>query len=162
ARGDLAVLAAAGAVQEGARTASSWRSADGLLAPEEQLVLAAKYAVLLVFSSAISTFGRNLPDQQELLTLLADMLIDVYASECPLLRAPQAVRVDSDRKSLPVAVIQVSVAAAAMRLEHSGRQALAATLTDSALENALAALRGLLQAAPVNTVPLRRTVADAV
>jgi hypothetical protein len=51
---------------------------------------------------------------------------------------------------------------AASRAESSARTALAAMSEGDTLRTLLAALRRLLKVAPVNTVALRRTIADAV
>ena len=48
-----------------------------------------------------------------------------------------------------------------MRIEAAARQALAAMAEGDTLRTLLAALRRLLKVAPVNTVALRRRLADA-
>ena len=50
---------------------------------------------------------------------------------------------------------------AAMRIEASARQALAAIAEGDVLRTSLAALRRLLKVMPANTVILRRRLADA-
>ena len=49
---------------------------------------------------------------------------------------------------------------AAMRIDASARQALAAMVDGDTLRTMLAALRRLLKVTPVNTVALRRRLAD--
>jgi hypothetical protein len=48
-----------------------------------------------------------------------------------------------------------------MRIEASAKQALAAMAEGDSLRTMLAALRRLIKATPVNTVALRRRMADA-
>jgi hypothetical protein len=50
---------------------------------------------------------------------------------------------------------------AAMRIDASARQALAATVDGDTLRTMLAALRRLLKVTPINTVAARRRLADA-
>jgi hypothetical protein len=85
----------------------------------------------------------------------ADMLIDTYASESALLRASQ------EGGLLHAAAAQVYVNDAASRVEASARTALAAMAEGDDLRMLLAALRRLLKVTPINTVALRRQLADA-
>jgi hypothetical protein len=55
---------------------------------------------------------------------------------------------------------RVFVSDAALRIEASGRQALAATVEGDTLRTMLAALRRLFKVQPVNAVALRRGIAD--
>jgi hypothetical protein len=94
--------------------------------------------------------------EQELLTRTADIVIDLFAAESGLLRAEAA------GGALHHATAQVLVHDAAGRVELAAREALAAMTEGDTLRTLLAALRRLLKVAPINTVALRRRVADAV
>jgi hypothetical protein len=83
--------------------------------------------------------------------------VDVFAAESVLLRATNA----SDAVLLHAAA-QVFISDAAGRVEIAARTALAAMSEGDTLRTLLAALRRVLKAAPVNTVELRRQIADAV
>ena len=60
---------------------------DGPLADEARAVEAFKKAALMVLGLAMQTYREKLPEQQEVLMSLADILIDAYAAESALLRA---------------------------------------------------------------------------
>ena len=91
---------------------------------------------------------------------LADILIDVFSAESAVLRAQAAAERQRPRAALHVDAARVFVNDAAMRIEASARQALAAMVDGDTLRTMLAALRRLLKVTPVNTVALRRRLAD--
>jgi Rad3-related DNA helicase len=107
----------------------------------------------------MQTYGDKLTDQQEVLTLAADVLIDVFAAESVLLRASQGGRPQSELKT---AAAEVYITDAAARVEVAARSALAAMADGDTLRTLLAALRRVLKTTPVNTVARRRQIADAI
>ena len=158
-KGEPPIIAAAKALQDellGPPTALP--AAEGTLAEERRNVQAFKKAALMVFGVALQTYGQKLADQQEVLMHVADMLIVVYAADSSVLRA----RADATAANAPLQVdaARVFVNDAAMRLEASARQALAGMVEGDALRTMLAALKRLFKMTPVNTVALRRRIAD--
>jgi alkylation response protein AidB-like acyl-CoA dehydrogenase len=135
-------------------------SDDSPLADERRAVEAYKKATLMVFGIALETYGQKLSDQQEVLMHLSDMLMEVYAADSALLRAQAATDGRAARASLHAAAARVLVNDAAFRLEASARQALAAMAEGDGLRTYLAGLRRLFKTTPINTVALRRTLAD--
>jgi hypothetical protein len=90
----------------------------------------------------------------------ADILMDVFAAESAALRALAATDRRLPRASFQVDAARVFVNDAAMRIEVSARQALAAMAEGDTLRAVLAGLRRLLKVTPINTVELRRRLAD--
>jgi hypothetical protein len=131
---------------------------DGVLADETRAIAAFKKTALMVFGLAMQTFGTKLTDEQEVLMHLADITIDLYSAESAVLRAQAA---GGSRAALHVDAARVFVNDAAMRIDASARQALAATVDGDTLRTMLAALRRVLKVSPVNTVAARRRLADA-
>ena len=76
-----------------------------------------------------------------------------------MLRAAAAPTAGADA-TLHVDAARVFVNDAALRIEASARQALAAMAEGDTLRTLLAALRRLLKVTPVNTVAVRRRLAD--
>jgi hypothetical protein len=113
-----------------------------------------KKVALMVLGTAMQTYGEKLADEQEVLLAAADIVMDVYASESALLRAAQS-------SNLHHSVARVFVNDAAARVDAAARTALAAMSSGDTLRTLLAALRRLLKVAPINTVALRRQIADA-
>jgi hypothetical protein len=90
------------------------------------------------------------------LIAVADIMIDVYGSESALLRATQ------DGGPLHAAAARTYINDAAGRVEQSAKTALAGMAEGDTLRTLLAALRRVLKVTPVNTIALRRELAEAV
>ena len=160
-KGELGIIPAAKALQEELLGPPAIAATDaGPLSGEARSVEAFKKAALMVFGLAMQTYGQALTDEQEVLMHLADMLIDVYSAESAVLRARAAMLEPLPRASLHADAASVFVNDAAMRVESSAKQALAAMTEGDQLRTMLAALRRLLKAPPANTVVLRRRMAD--
>jgi alkylation response protein AidB-like acyl-CoA dehydrogenase len=129
---------------------------DAPLAAERRTVSAMKKVALVVLGTALQTYGEKVTEEQEVLTLSADIIIDVFAAESVLLRAAAAGQPFYERAA------QVFVHDAANRIEIAARTALGAMAEGDTLRTLLAALRRLLKISPVNTVAARRAIADAV
>ena len=160
-KGDVGVIAAARALQEellGPPSAPA--TDDAVLSAETRAVEAYKKAALMAFGIALQTYGQKLSDEQEVLMHVADMLMEVYAADSAVLRAAAAVQEKSPKASLHVDAARVLVSDAALRIEASGRQALAVMVEGDTLRTMLAALRRLFKAIPVNTAVLRRRIVD--
>ena len=153
---------------------------DAPLDAERRTVGAMKKIALMILGTAMQTYGEKLADEQEVLMAAADIIIDAYASESALFRALRVADARSlrlaDARSLRLAdarsgqagsinlhgaAAQVYINDAAMRVEASAKTALAAMSDGDVLRTLLAALRRLLKVTPINTVALRRQLADA-
>ena len=156
-KGGLPLIAAAKKLQDELLTPSMPEPAgDAPMDREAKAVAAMKKVALMVLGTAMQTYGDKLADQQEVLSLAADIVIDVYSAESALLRAQSA------GGGLHIAAAQVFVNDAAARIEIAARNALAAMAEGDTLRTLLAALRRVLKVAPINTVALRRQLAEAV
>ena len=158
-KGDLAIIPAAKALQDELLGPPSMPPADDQpLAEERRAIESFKKTALMVFGIAMQTYGTKLADQQEILTAIADILIDVYSAESALLRAAAA---QSDpRASLHADAARTFVNDAAGRIEIAARQALAVMTSGDTLRTMLAGLRRLSKFVPFDTVTLRRRLAD--
>ena len=160
-KGDLPLIAAAKALQNKLLGPPPRPpSDDSLLADERHAVEAFKDTALMVFGVAMHTYGQNLAEEQEVLMHLADILIDVYSAESATLRAEAASTRSVPRAALYADAARVFVNDAALRIEASARQALAAMVDGDTRRTMLAALRRVLKVTPINTVVLRRRLAD--
>ena len=162
-KGGLPVIAAAKKLQDEILSpALAEPPGDARLENETRAVTAMKKTALMVLGTAMQTYGEKLTDQQEVLTAAADIMIDVYAAETVLLRALGVARLKPDAAALHEAAAQVFITDAAARVEMLARTTLAAMAEGDTLRTLLAALRRVMKVTPVNTVQLRRLVADAV
>ena len=160
-KGDLPLIPAAKALQDELLSPPAAPSLDdGALAEERRAVAAFKKVALMVLGLAMQTFGAKLSDEQEVLMHAADILMDVFAADSAVLRAQAASARKAPKASLHVDAARVFVNDAALRIDASARQALAATVDGDTLRTMLAALRRLIKVTPVNTVAMRRRLAD--
>ena len=159
-KGGLPLIPAAKKLQDEILTPSlAELPSDEPLENARRTVAAIKKVALMVLGTAMQTYGEKLTEQQEVLTLTADIVIDVFASESVLFRAAQ---MPSHQSALGVAAAEVFISDAAGRIDIGARAALAAMSDGDTLRTLLAALRRLLKPVPVNTVIRRRQIADAI
>jgi alkylation response protein AidB-like acyl-CoA dehydrogenase len=135
---------------------------QGVLDEEMRVVAAFKKVALMVLGTAMQTYGEKLTDEQEVVSFAADILIDIYASESAVLRAREVSSSREPTADLHVKAARVFVNDAAQRVESAAKSALAAMAEGDTLRTLLAALRRVLKASPVNSVAMRRALADAV
>ena len=163
-KGELPLIAAAKQLQDELLSPSAPATRfgdDGILAEETRVVSAFKKVAVMVLGTAMQTYGQKLNDEQEVLSYTADIMIDTYAAESAVLRARAAGSAAHPHAGLHEAAARIFVNDAAQRLEGAARSALAAMAEGDALRILLAALRRVLKVTPVNTVALRRRLAEA-
>ncbi len=159
-KGGLPLIPAAKKLQDEILTPSPAEPpSDDPLENARRTVGAVKKVALMVLGTAMQTYGEKLTDQQEVLTLAADIIIDVFAAESVRLRAAQ---IPGNRSALGVAAAEVYIADAAGRIEIGARTALAAMCEGDTLRTFLAALRRVLKPTPIDTVARRRQIADVI
>jgi len=163
-KGRLPVLAAAQKVAGELLTLRpKVESDDGKLTLQQEMVEISKKITLLVTGAAVQKYMMKLADEQELLGLISDMVIQVFAMESGLLRAMKTTgRPMDERGQIQRAVVKVFVNDAFDRLEGFAKKALAAVAEGDTLRTQLSALKKLTRFTPVNTIALRREIADAV
>jgi alkylation response protein AidB-like acyl-CoA dehydrogenase len=160
-KGDLPLIPAAKALQDELLSPTLAQPADdGILGEERRAVEAFKKTALMVLGLAMQTFGQKLTDEQEVLMHVADILMETFAAESAVLRAASAYARTLPKTALHVDAARVYVNDAALRIEASARQALAATVEGDTLRTMLAALRRLIKVAPINTAALRRRLSE--
>ena len=165
-KGGLPIIAAARNLQDELLSPSMLAATvDGPMERELRAVAAMKKTALMVLGTAMQTYGDKLADQQEILSLIADIVIDVFSAESAVLRSAYAASPGPDAaasRALQTAVAQVAVNDASARIEIAARNALAAMVDGDTLRTLLAALRRILKVTLVNTVALRREIARVV
>jgi alkylation response protein AidB-like acyl-CoA dehydrogenase len=162
-KGRLPLIAAATQLQDEILSPPALTEpSDAPLAEQLRAVSAFKKTVLMVLGLAMQRYGEKLTDEQEVLSWSADILIDTFAAESAVLRALQAATDAKNTAELQTDAACVYVSDAAARIECAARSALAAMAEGDTLRMNLAALRRLLKVTPVNTVVMRRRLADAV
>jgi alkylation response protein AidB-like acyl-CoA dehydrogenase len=134
---------------------------DAQLTMQREMVGIAKKIALMVAGAAVQKYMMQLPEEEEILGLIGDMAIEVFAMESGLLRALKKIEKSADEKSqIQKAMVKVFVNEAFDRVAHYARQGLAAIAEGEALKTQVIALEKITRFTPVNTVALRREVAN--
>ena len=162
-KGDLPLMAAAKALQDEIMSPSMSMpdDGDGVLSAETRACATFKKIVLMVAGTAMQRYGTKIEQEQEVLSYLADILIDAYAAESAVLRARDAAARKLTNAEMHRHAASITVNEAAGRIELAAKSALAAMADGDVLRTQLAALRRLMKITPVNTVAMRRQLADA-
>ena len=105
---------------------------------------------------ALQTFGQKLEQEQEVMMMIADIVIDTFAAESAMLRAASQAG-----NALHQTAAELVIAESASRVEMNARAALPAIVSGDTLKIMLSALKRLLKVPTVNTVALRRSLSDA-
>jgi len=134
----------------------------GPFAEDEKSLAQAKKIFLLAAGAAVQKFRDQLANEQEIVGALANIVMDIYAIESSLLRAQKTTAARGESAALMREATSAFVYDAMDRIEKEARTALAAIVDGDTLTTQLAALRRLAKHAPVDTIAIRRRVADAV
>jgi len=135
---------------------------SGPFAEEEKSLAQAKNIFLLAAGAAVQKFRDQLANEQEIVGALANIVMDVYAIESSLRRAQKSAAAGAESSALMREAAASFTYDAMDRIEKEARTALAAIVDGDTLTTQLAALRRLAKHAPVDTIAIRRRVADAV
>jgi alkylation response protein AidB-like acyl-CoA dehydrogenase len=134
---------------------------DEKLSLQKERVEIAKKIALMVAGAATQKYMMQLPEEQEILGLISDMTIEVFAMESGLLRALKTMEKSKDDKSqIQKAMVKVFVNDSFDRVAHYAQEALAAIAEGDALKKQVVALDTITRSIPVNTIALRRQIAD--
>jgi alkylation response protein AidB-like acyl-CoA dehydrogenase len=136
---------------------------EGVLAAESRVVANAKKMFLQAAGGAVQKFREKLADEQELIGALSNVVMEIYAMESCLLRAQKAAAAKGESASQTmIDAARVFISDAAERVEHEAKRAIAAIHEGDMLTTQVAVLKRFAKRAPVDTIALRRRVADAV
>jgi butyryl-CoA dehydrogenase len=158
-QGRLALLPAIAKVMDEVMAGPSPRKeATGPLAAEKALLASAKKLGLFCSGAASQKYPTNLPDQQEIMGALADILTEILVMESAILRA------EKFRGSSPIAIqlAQLSAARSFRIIQDSAERVLGAIAEGDMLRTQMAIFRRLSKHDPINTVAIGRAVAEEV
>jgi alkylation response protein AidB-like acyl-CoA dehydrogenase len=151
----------ADAASNGLDSAKTQPPLSGPLTKERGLLGRAKEVTRFALGAAAQKFGKGLSAEQEVVSRLADMAIEIYALESAILRAEKMQPRGAGLAATALDIVHVFAADAADRLEHAAKNALAA-IDPPDLIGTLGSVHTMLGHGPVNTIAHRRRIADAV
>jgi alkylation response protein AidB-like acyl-CoA dehydrogenase len=129
---------------------------------EQHLLERCKQALLLCAGAAVQAFQAEIAEQQEVLGLIADMVIEIYAAESVMLRTLKHVlRANGTSDPLRLDLARDWCRQLPEKIGHMGSTVLASAAEGDTLSTQLAALRKLTRSMPYDRVALKRRVAAA-
>ena len=135
----------------------------GHLGEQIRLLQAAKKIALMISGAAVQKYRERLQDEQEILVVLSDLTIELFAMESALLRALKSVERDGGGAAESKSdMVKVYINDAFARIELLAREGLAAMEEGDTLWTQLSALKKLTRYTPVNTTRLRRAIAKRI
>ena len=135
---------------------------EGLNA-QTKLIEIAKNIGLFVLGTAYNNYEKSLRDEQELIGMISNMIIEIYAMESALLRSQKMLNGKKpERVMIPIKMTKVLVHDSLEKISFLARAALEAMETGELLKQHLNMIRRLMVSPPINTVALRRDIADAM
>ncbi|HKF55524.1 MAG TPA: acyl-CoA dehydrogenase family protein [Blastocatellia bacterium] len=156
--GELPLLEAA----KGGAPDMTSRGAEGSteLEQEIKLLAASKTKTIGAIARADSKYGERVRDEQEILGLIAEMVMDVYAMESMLLRTRRVIEQSgASRAATQIDIARVFARDAAGRVERAAR----AIETETAADDGAPAHGGdLNQVLPIKAIAARRRIADSI
>lgn len=163
-KGELPLLDAVKAVMEDLMSyRPSMSEEEGLLEKEQKMVAHAKKMGLLAAGAATKKYMDKLANEQEVVALIADIIIEIFAMESALLRARKKFQKDGEEKSkIHIAATRVYINDSFQRVDIMTKQVFAAISEGEELRTQLMGLKKFARFTPINTIALRREIADSV
>jgi alkylation response protein AidB-like acyl-CoA dehydrogenase len=136
---------------------------EGLLEKEKNMVAMSKKIGLLSAGAAAQKYMEKLGGEQEIIAAIADIIIEIFSMESALLRTLKKVQKEGEVASkIELAATRVYINDSFAKVDLLARQIFAAISEGEELRTQLMALKKLARYTPINTVALRREVAESV
>src|SRR3954465_6972815 len=133
---------------------------EGPLPEERKLVGQAKKLGLFAAGAATQKYMQAIEQQQEILSAIADMVIEIFAMDSVVLRTQKLIERQGEAKSaLAVAMAQVSLTQSLDRLEAAAKKVVAAGSEGDMLRTQMVILRRLFKHEPFNVIALTQQIA---
>jgi alkylation response protein AidB-like acyl-CoA dehydrogenase len=153
-RGLLPLLDAARSVVKEVETQPAEAAGDA----ELSLVQNAKKLALLTLGIAHEKHGAKLEQQQEIIMSMSDIIMEVFAMESSLLRSRKLAAAGGGANAADACAVYLRDAMA--KIEFASRTVLSACAQGDELRQNLSRLRAYAAHDPVNTIELRRQIAQ--
>ncbi len=163
-KGELPVLTVAQKVLQNIVSSTGTTEPSGEpFSTEKSILRNAKNCLLFCAGSAFQKFGEGISEEQEILGLIADMVIEIYAMESAFLRTLKSIRRNGEERSqTKILASNVYIYDSIKRVEDMAVKILSASSEGDMLRTQLSMLRKLMRHLPANTIIMRRKVADKI
>lgn len=133
------------------------------LAMQDHMVKMCKKITLMTAGMAVNKLLAALENEQEVMELLADMINEIYVMESGLLRARKLVTQKGKKKGeYHIAAVKVYINDTIPKIVHWAKQIFVFVEEGDALGAQLSLIDKLATYQPINTIELRRLIADKV
>jgi alkylation response protein AidB-like acyl-CoA dehydrogenase len=140
----------------------SFDESDGLNS-EKKIINIAKRIGLFVIGAANNKYQKGLRDEQELIGMISNIVIEIYALESALLRSQKMFNSKKpERAAIPIEMTKVLFHDSLEKINFLAMRALETIEDGALLKKDLETIRKLTFLPPVNTVVLRRNIADSM
>lgn len=162
-KGEVNIFDPAMAVSKELTSVPSFETIDTseLFAAEKEVLKKLKKIFLMVGGKAAMALQDKIEDEQEVMMNLADVMIEIYASESAILRTEKLVGLRGQAACAnQIAMAQVYLAGAVDKINAAAKEAIASFTSGDEQKVMLMGLKRFTKSDLVNTKELRRGIAD--
>lgn len=161
-KGELPLMAAAQKLQDEVLAfAVPEEETDAILDRERRAVRNIKKIGLLTAGLALQKYMTAIEEEQEIMSMLSDIVMEAWATESALLRTlKMADSAGKEKAQFYVLMTQLYINDAIGRVEERAKNVMAAISEGDMLRTNLAALKRFLKFPPLNTIEIRRKIAN--
>jgi len=135
----------------------------GPLGEQRRLLQMSSKITLMVAGAAVQKYREKLQDEQEVLGIISDLTIELFAMESALLRALKTGTRDGEGMAEAKSdMVKVYFNDAFGRIELLAKEGLASLEEGDTLRTQLSALKKFTRYTPINTTRLRRAIAQRI
>lgn len=162
-KGELPLLQKAKALQAELLQFIPGQIFEGVLEEEAHLVATAKRIFLMAGGTAVQKYQLKLEQEQEVLSHLADIMIQIFAMESALLRTQKRINKQGEQKtSTAIEMTRIYVHEAFEQIETFAKDILSAMEEGDSLRTQLSVLKKLTRHSAWNTIHAKRQIAAQV
>lgn len=163
-KGELDIMKPAMAVQKELMAIPDFGvEEEGVLSKEKKVIEQAKKAILMIAGAASMHFKESFEHQQEIMMDIADMLLEVYASESCILRAEKLIdRNGMDKSSLILDIAKTYLSDSLEKIHISGKHAIGGFAEGDQATMMMMGLKRFTKYPLFNTVQARRNICRAM
>jgi len=133
------------------------------LSLQEQMLKICKTIHLVTFGAAVTKLLSNIAEEQEVMAMLADMVIMIYAMESGLLRARKMLDAKGEQKAeYHIDAVKVYINDAIPEITAKAKHVFAFIEAGETLYTKYEIIDRLASYRPINTIPLRRNIAEKI
>jgi alkylation response protein AidB-like acyl-CoA dehydrogenase len=140
----------------------SFDEPEGLNSEKKRIDIAKRIA-LFVMGAAHDKYQKGLREEQELIGMMSNIVIEIYALESALLRSQKMLNgKQPERAAIPMKMTKVLFHNSLEKINFLATRALEAIENGERLKKDLETINKLTFSPPINTVTLRRNIADGM